>query len=133
MSKQREVFARRTGRPVLVLAVALLSLLGAGLLRFALVESAGLMAECPANPGKSWPCALREGAIVLFNAEAFGLAALGLALATFARPRLATAVPALVATGMGLVLYNTALAALAAAILILSLARAGGGREAPQE
>ena len=61
--------------------------------------------------------------IVLFNYSAFGWVALGAALLNLLRPSIPLVAVALAATAFGLVLHNANLAGVAAALLMLSLAR----------
>jgi hypothetical protein len=91
-------------------------------LRYQLIEQAAVGIACT-SAGTAWPCALRRTAIALFTASAFGLAALGAALLNLVRPTFVLCAIALLAGGIGVVLYNVALSALALALLILSLAR----------
>jgi hypothetical protein len=59
----------------------------------------------------------------LFTNSVFGVVALGAALLNLIRPSLALFAIGLVAAGFGIVLYNVELSALAAGLLVLSLAR----------
>jgi hypothetical protein len=59
----------------------------------------------------------------LFTPSSFGWTALGAALLNFLRPSLVLCAVTLLSGGIGIVLYNVALSALAIAILLLSLAR----------
>ena len=68
-------------------------------------------------------CATRTATIVLFQHWAFGAVALAAALINLMRPSLVLFTLGLVAAALGIVLYNVVPAALAAALLILSLAR----------
>jgi len=60
---------------------------------------------------------------VLFNHDVFGAVALLAALLNLIRPSIVLTSLALAAAGFGIVLHNAGLAALAAGLLILSLAR----------
>jgi hypothetical protein len=60
---------------------------------------------------------------MLFNYNVFGWAALGVAVLNLWRPSVVWTSLALVAAGFGVVLHNADLSALAAGVLILSLAR----------
>ena len=114
---------RPTPRQVCVLAVfALAGLLYGFLMRYQAIEQSAIGIACAAE-GTSWLCASRRTAIALFTPQAFGIAALGVALLNLLRPSVVLWVLALLTAGAGIVLYNTALSALAVAILILSLAR----------
>jgi hypothetical protein len=71
----------------------------------------------------TWLCAMFRLAIALFEHSVFGWVALGAAALNLVRPSMVLVTVALAATAFGLVLHNANLAGLAAALLILSLAR----------
>src|SRR5262249_32281114 len=71
----------------------------------------------------TWLCATFHLTIWLYNHSAFGWVALGAALLNLARPTILLVAVALAASAFGLVLHNANLAGLAAALLLLSLAR----------
>jgi len=71
----------------------------------------------------TWLCASFRLAITLYEHEIFGSVALAAALLNLFRPSLVLVALALAALSFGLVLHNADLSALAAAALILSLAR----------
>ena len=105
------------------LAVIALATLCCGFyLRYQLIEQTSVGIACGDNP-TTWLCAIRRAAIALYNPSAFGLTALGAALLNLIRPHVVLCAVALVAGGIGIVLYNVALSALAVALLLLSLAR----------
>jgi hypothetical protein len=91
-------------------------------LRHQVIEQASVGIACDGGLN-TWLCASRRAAIALFTPQSFGLAALGAALLNLLRPALVFWAFALIAGGIGIVLYNTALSALAVALLFLSLAR----------
>jgi hypothetical protein len=97
-------------------------------LRYMAIENANLSLACHAGL-KTWLCSISRLAIVLFSYQVFGAVALSVALLNLIRPSPALAALALAATGFGLVLHNEDLSALAAAALILSLARPARTRE----
>jgi hypothetical protein len=72
---------------------------------------------------KTWLCTTSRLAVVLFTHQVFGAGALVIALLNLIRPSLVLTAFALAAVGFGLVLHNTDLSALAAGVLVLSLAR----------
>ena len=114
---------RPTPRQACVLAVFAVAALTYGfLIRYQLIGQSSVGVACAAD-GAGWLCATRRTAIALFNPQAFGIASLGVALLNLLRPSVVLWALALLAAGAGIVLYNTALSALAVAILILSLAR----------
>jgi hypothetical protein len=103
-------------------AIGLLALTGGFYLRYGLMQQASIGIACGANPS-TWLCATRHTAYALYSVSAFGIAALGAALLNLIRPSFALCAVALIAGGIGVVLHNVALSALALALLIVSLAR----------
>jgi hypothetical protein len=77
------------------------------------------------GPGglNSWFCEVRRLTVALYEHSIFGIVALGVALVNLLRPTAALFAFALIAAGLGIVLYNVALSGLAVAVLILSFAR----------
>jgi hypothetical protein len=105
------------------LAVIGLAALGCGFaLRYQVIEQSAVGIACEGGLN-TWLCASRRAAIALFTPQAFGIAALAAALLNLLRPSALLCAVALVAGGIGIVLYNVALSALAVALMILSLAR----------
>jgi len=102
--------------------VALLSLGEALYLRYMAIEYAPVSLACQAGLD-TWLCAAFRLTIVLFNHSAFGWVALGAALLNLLRPSILLLAVALVASPFGWVLHNANLSGLAAALLMLSLAR----------
>ena len=105
-----------------LLLVGLLALGEALYLRYLAIEYAQVSLACQAGL-KTWLCATFRLAIVLYEHSVFGWMALGAALLNLVRPSLVLVALALAAAAFGLVLHNANLAGLAAALLILSLAR----------
>jgi hypothetical protein len=105
-----------------LLLVALLSLGEALYLRYLAIEYAQVSLACQAGLD-TWLCRTFRMVIVLFNHSVFGWVALGAALFNVLRPSIVLVVVALAATAFGLVLHNANLAGVAAALLMLSLAR----------
>src|SRR3954453_16154329 len=103
-------------------ALALAALTYGFVTRYRVIEQSAVGIACGDN-GATLPCPNRRTAIALFTPQAFGIVALGAALLNLLRPSVIFWGLALLAGGAGIVLYNTALSALAAAMLILSLAR----------
>ena len=91
-------------------------------MRYQVIEQSAVGIACE-SAGASWLCANRRAAIALFTPQAFGIVALGTALLNLLRPSVVFWGVALLAGGAGIVLYNTALSALAVALLAISLAR----------
>ena len=105
-----------------LLAVAFLSVGYALYLRYRAIEFAPVSLECQAGLD-TWLCGMFRAVIVLFNHAVFGAVALGAAVINLLRPSLTMFAIALAAAGFGIVLHNPGLSALAAALLVLSLAR----------
>jgi hypothetical protein len=117
---------RPTWRKTVWLAAVAIAALGCAFyLRYRVIEQASVGMACAS--ADSWLCATRRAAIALYTPSAFGLAALAAALLNVVRPSLVLLTFALAAAGLGIVLYNAALSALALALLILSLARRAPG------
>jgi hypothetical protein len=105
-----------------LLLVGLLALGEALYLRYLAIEYAQVSLACQGGLS-SWLCTTFRLAIVLYNQSVFGWVALAAALLNLVRPSIPLILVALAATAFGLVLHNADLAGLAAALLILSLAR----------
>jgi hypothetical protein len=105
-----------------LLLVGLLSLGEALYLRYLAIEYAQVSLACQGGLS-TWLCTAFRLAIVLYNHSVFGWVALASALLNLVRPSIALILVALASTAFGLVLHNADLAGLAAALLILSLAR----------
>jgi hypothetical protein len=105
-----------------LLAVAFLYVGYALYLRYRAIEFAPVSLECQGGLD-TWLCGTFRTVIVLFNHTVFGAVALGAAIINLLRPSIAMFVIALAAAGFGIVLHNPGLSALAAALLVLSLAR----------
>jgi hypothetical protein len=105
-----------------LLCVGFLSVGYALYLRYRAIEFAPVSLECQAGLD-TWLCGTFRTVIILFNHSVFGAVALGAALINLLRPSIALMSISLAAAGFGIVLHNPAVSALAAAILIVSLAR----------
>ncbi len=103
-------------------AIALTSVGSALYLRYQVIEQSTVGIACE-TASSTLLCTIRRTAIYLFTASIFGAVAVGAALLNLVRPSVVLCAVALLACGFGIVLYNTALSALAVALLILSLAR----------
>ena len=90
--------------------------------RYRIIEESSVGLACEAGL-RTWQCEVRRGAMLLFNNSVFGYVALVAAALNLMRPSIVLFLLSLLAGGTGVVLYNTALSALALALLILSLAR----------
>lgn len=111
-----------------LLIVGFLSFGYAFYMRYLVIEQPVVGQMCDAGL-KTWLCTSRMVATGLFNHQVFGWIGLGAALLTLVHPTLLLFAIALAAASFGVVLYNAGLAGLAAAILILSLARPAQERE----
>ena len=105
-----------------LLIVAFLSLGEALYLRYMAIENVTVSLACQAGRD-TWLCGTIRLTIVLFTYEVFGAVALAAALLNLLRPSLVLVTVALAAVSFGVVLHNADLSALAAGVLILSLAR----------
>ncbi len=103
-------------------AIAVAALSYGFYLRYQVIEQSAIGIACDGG-GSTWLCASRRTTIALFTPQVFGIVALGAALLNLLRPSVVFWAIALLAGGAGIVLYNTALSALAVGLLILSLAR----------
>lgn len=106
----------------MLLIVGFLAVGEAMYLRFMAFENANVSLACLAGLN-TWFCSTYRLSLVLFHHEIFGAAALAVALVNLIRPSVFLVAVALVPIGFGLVLHNAELSGLAAALLILSLAR----------
>jgi|SRR5271170_5099232 hypothetical protein len=91
-------------------------------LRYNAMENTNVSLACQGGLN-TWLCGMFRLSTVLFNHRVFGVVALGVALLNLLRPSLVLTAVAIVAAAFGVVLHNTDLSALAAGVLILSLAR----------
>jgi len=105
-----------------LLIVGFLSLGQALYLRYLAIEHAPVSLACQGGLD-TWLCATFRLTIVLYNHHVFGSVALIAALLNLVRPSIVLVTIALPAAAFGLVLHNADPAGLAAALLMLSLAR----------
>lgn len=91
-------------------------------LRYLVIEQPSVALACQAGL-RTWLCTMRSLATGLFNHSVFGWAALAVAVLNLVRPSVVLLAAALAAGGLGIVLYNVDLSALALALLLISLAR----------
>jgi hypothetical protein len=105
-----------------LLIVAFLSVGEAMYIRYLVAENSTAELACHAGL-KTWLCGTFALTTVLYNHEVFGAVALIAALLNLIRPSIVLTALALAAAGFGIVQHNADLAALAAGVLILSLAR----------
>jgi hypothetical protein len=105
-----------------LLIVGFLAIGEALYLRYLAIEFAPVSLACQGGL-QSWLCTTFRTVIVLYNYGVFGWVALIAAALNLVRPSIVLMSVAIAAAGFGLVLHNTDLSGLAAALLVLSLAR----------
>ena len=105
-----------------ILVVAFLSVGEALYLRYVAIENSTVSLACQAGLD-TWLCATFRLTIFLFSHEVFGAIALVAALLNLMRPSLVLVMVSLAAAAFGVVLHNADLSAVAAGVLVLSLAR----------
>ena len=105
-----------------ILLVAFLSVGEALYLRYVAIENSTVSLACQAGLD-TWLCATFRLTIFLFSHEVFGAIALVAALLNLMRPSLVLVMVSLAAAAFGVVLHNADLSAVAAGVLVLSLAR----------
>jgi hypothetical protein len=119
---QPRLFMLSAGQINWLLIVGFLALGEALYLRYLAIELAPVSLACQGGLD-TWLCATFRLAIILYKHSVFGWVALGTAVLNLVRPSIVLVSVALAATAFGLVLHNAHLAGLAAALLLLSLAR----------
>ncbi|MGE5261400.1 MAG: hypothetical protein ACM3MH_11050 [Actinomycetota bacterium] len=107
----------------MILATLAVTALGAALfLRYDIIQNTPIGLACEAGEA-SFTCKLRLVVIIMFVNECFGWTALIAAMVQLWRPNMVVLGVGLVFALLGLVLYNTRVAALAITLLVLSFAR----------
>jgi hypothetical protein len=119
---RRSLFLPTARQTNWLLIVAFLAVGQALYIRYMAIENLNTELACQAGL-RTWLCTAFRVSIVFFNYNVFGFAALGAALLNLWRPSLLWTSLALAAACFGVVLHNADLSALAAGVLILSLAR----------
>jgi hypothetical protein len=125
---QQRLFKPTARQSFWLIAVVSVSVGCALYLRYLAIELPGFALSCHAGLD-TWLCLARKEATDLFQNSILGGVALAIALLNLAHPSIALFTIALVVAGLGVVLYNVTLSALAAALLILSLARPAAAAE----
>ncbi len=105
-----------------LLIVAFLAVGEAMYIRYLVAENSTAELACHAGL-KTWLCGAFDLTTILYNHEVFGAVALLAALLNLLRPSIVLVALSLAAAGFGVVQHNADLSALAAGVLILSLAR----------
>jgi hypothetical protein len=121
-SMRRPLFVPTARQTNWLLVIGFLSLGEALYLRYMALENNTVSLACQAGL-RTWLCDAFRLTVVLFNHNVFGWVALAAALLNLLRPSIVLVTLALAAAAFGVVLHNADLAALAAGLLILSLAR----------
>jgi hypothetical protein len=118
----RPLFLPTLRQSIILAIVGALALACGFYLRYSVIENAVVGIACGSH-AQTWLCAARRATIALFEPQALGMTAVAGAVLNLIRPSIVLCVVALAAGGLGIVLYNVAMSALAVALLILGLAR----------
>jgi len=114
---------RLTGRQLAaVIPIGLLALGCAFYMRYGVIQDTPTGLACDAGLA-TFLCKVRSATIVTYQHGGFGVLALVAAAGNLLRPHPTVFVLGLIAAALGIVLYNVVLSGLAAALLILALAR----------
>ena len=113
-----------------LLVVGFLAVGQALYLRYLAIEHAPTSLACQGGL-QTWLCFSFRTAITLYEHSVFGWVALAAAALNLIRPSIVLITVAVAAAGVGLVLHNANLAALAVALLVLSLARRAPATDMP--
>jgi hypothetical protein len=108
-----------------LIAIAFTSVGYAMYLRYLAIEYPVVGLACDAGL-TTWLCLSRKVALPLYESYAIGGVAVVTAIVHLVRPSVTALAIAVVAAGLGLVLFNAGLAGLAIGLLILSFARPAG-------
>jgi hypothetical protein len=119
---QRPLFLPTTRQTNWLLVIAFLALGEALYLRYHVMENATMSLACQGGLD-TWLCGTFRLTTVLYPYQVFGGVAFVVALLNLLRPTIVLATVSLAAAAFGVVLHNADLSALAAGVLILSLAR----------
>jgi hypothetical protein len=105
-----------------VISIGFVSLGYAMYMRYLVIEQPSVGLACDAGL-ETWLCLSRKVAAALFDNYVFGWVSLGAAALALIRPSVPLFTIGLVATALGIVLYNASLSGFAAALLIMCFAR----------
>ncbi|MBB3771352.1 chromate transport protein ChrA [Angulomicrobium tetraedrale] len=105
----------------LVIALGGVALGWAIYMRYALVEQSAIGLACRGMETST--CETRALVISLYGYSVFGIAAIVTSLIQLVRPSVPMFIVALMATAIGVVMYNNNLSSLAAGLLLISFAR----------
>jgi hypothetical protein len=121
---QRKLFLPSRQAAAVTAILGVTALCAALYLRYFIIQNSGIGVACEAGE-QSLTCKVRLAVILLFVRGTFGWMAMLAAVVQLCRPNVVTFGVGIVFALLGLVLYNTRVSALAAALLVLSLARPG--------
>jgi hypothetical protein len=119
---QNKLFLPTARQTNWLLIVAFLAIGEAMYVRYQAMENSTVAISCYAGLA-TWLCSTFRLSMVLYNYEVFGGVALVAALLNLIRPSIVLCTVALAAASFGVVMHNADLSALAAGVLILSVAR----------
>jgi hypothetical protein len=122
MTMHRPLFLPTARQTNWLLIVAFLCLGEAMYVRYLVMENSTMSLACQGGLD-TWLCGTFRRATVLYPYQVFGGVALAVAVLNLLRPSIVLVAVALAAAAFGVVWHNADLAALAAGVLILSLAR----------
>lgn len=122
MDARPDLFRPTARQWAVVIPVGLLALGCAFYMRYGVIQHTPTGLACDAG-AETLLCRTRSATIALYQHTGFGALALVAAIANLWRPWLPLFVLGMIAAALGIVLYNVVLSGLAAALLILSLAR----------
>lgn len=120
----RKLFLPSARNLAILAALGLAALACSFYMRYFAIQNTEVGLACAAPGGaNSWLCEIRRLTVALYEHSIFGIVALGVALVNLLRPAVSLFAFALIAAGLGIVLYNVAISGLAVALLIVSFAR----------
>jgi hypothetical protein len=119
----RKLFRPSARTLAILTALGLAALACSFYMRYFGIQNTEVGLACQSGGPGGLFCEVRRLTIALYEHSIFGIVALGVALVNLLRPTAALFAFALIAAGLGIVLYNVALSGLAVAVLILSFAR----------
>jgi hypothetical protein len=125
---RRSLFLPTARQTNWLLIIGFLSVGQALYLRYMAIENLNVELACQAGL-KTWLCSAFDVSIALYSHYVFGAVALVAAVLNLIRPSIVLVAVSLAAGGFGIVLHNPELSALAAGVLILSLARPASAAE----
>jgi len=121
-STPRPLFRPSAHQTNWLLVIAFLALGEAMYLRYHVMENATMSLACQGGLN-TWLCGTFGLTTILYPYQIFGGVALAVAVLNLIRPSIVLVTVSLAAAAFGIVLHNADLSALAAGVLILSLAR----------